>query len=191
MPNYCGNDVSIMFKSATDYNKFIVLMGVEDSTDPYLHYDSEKKGYGFFDRVVPTPQEKLNTEGWYDWRVSNWGTKWNPIVHNFNTNDDGLTIELSMDTAWAPPKEFFITFSEMFPSAEITLIYLEEGMAFCGRAFISEGMCSDLYINEIPTAMYVKAGATLNDKGEIDWDIDQEYDLWSVIHDEVEFMEFI
>lgn len=191
MPNYCGNDIHIMFTDPREYDKFITKMGVQDSTSPYLEYEAEKKGYGFFDRLVPTPAQKLKGDGWYEWRIEHWGTKWNPMVHHFNTNDDGLTIELSMDTAWAPPKEFFVTFSEMFPSAEITLVYLEEGMNFGGRAFISRGMCSDIYLNDIPVEMYVAAGATLNADGEVDWEVDQDYDLWSIMSDEVEFMKFV
>lgn len=191
MPNWCGNEVTIVFDEQSDYDKFITQMDIEDTTDHYLSSHSEDKGYGFFDRLVPTPQDKLDDGGWYDWRVSNWGTKWNPNIQMFLTDDEGLSIQVVMDTAWAPPIEFFKTFTLLFPSAKVQLNYVEEGMQFCGRAYFEDGGVDDKYINEIPTEMYVKAGATLNSEGDIDWDADQDYDLWEIVNNEDQFVEFV
>lgn len=191
MPNWCENEVEITFESKAEYDKFITQAGVEESTSPYLDYDNEKNGYGFFDRFVPTPSEMLVGEGWWSWRIDNWGTKWNPNFHVFETDDDALKITLGMSTAWAPPIPFFTTFTELFPSADVQLNYLEEGMSFCGRAHLAEGVCSDAYINDIPTEMYVKAGATLSSEGNIDWDEEQEYNLWEIINNEDQFNEFV
>lgn len=190
MPNYCSNEVTIVFNEQADYDKFIAQMGIDESTDPYLSYNASDNGYGFFDRLVPTPEDKLE-DGWYDWRVEHWGTKWNPNVHHFMTDDAGKSIELGMETAWAPPIEFFTTFTELFPSAEVQLNYLEEGMGFCGRAYMAEGMCSDDYINEIPAEMYKEAGATLTPEGEVDWENENlDYNLWDVINDEDKFNQY-
>ena len=191
MPNWCENEVEITFESKAEYDKFITQAGVEENTSPYLDYDNEKNGYGFFDRFVPTPSEMLIGEGWWWWRIDNWGTKWNPEFHMFETDDDALKITLGMSTAWSSPKEFFTTFTTLFPSAKVQLNYLEEGMGFCGRAYLSEGTCNEAYINDIPTEMYVKAGATLNSEGNIDWDEEQSYCLWEIINDEDQFNEFI
>jgi hypothetical protein len=67
---------------------------------------------------------------------------------------------------------------------------LEEGMAFCGKAKFSNGEVEDRYINEIPKEMYVEAGAVTNRKGEIDWDSDQNYNLWEVIDSEEAFEKY-
>jgi hypothetical protein len=187
MPNWCENEVEITFESKTEYDKFITQAGIEESTSPYLEYNNEEKGYGFFDRFVPTPPEMLEGEGWWDWRINNWGTKWNPNFGMFETDDDALKISLGMSTAWAPPIEFFTTFTEFFPSAIVKLAYLEEGMGFCGKAEFYQGSVEDNYVNNIPTAMYVAAGATLNSDGEVDWDEDQNYNLWEIINNEDEF----
>lgn len=188
MPNWCENEVEITFESKDEYDKFIEQAGIQDSTDPYLSYNNEEQGYGFFDRFVPTPPEMLGDEGgWYDWRYENWGTKWNPNFNRFETDDDTRTITMDMSTAWAPPMGFFTAFTELFPSASVRLNYLEEGMGFCGRAEFYQGSVEDNYVNEIPTAMYVAAGATLNSDGEIDWDEDQNYNLWEIINNEDEF----
>ena len=182
MPNYCSNEVTIVFNEQADYDKFIAQMGIDESTDPYLSYNNEEQGYGFFDRFVPTPPEMLGDEGgWYDWRYENWGTKWNPNFNRFETDDDTRTITMDMSTAWAPPMEFFTTFSGLFSSALIDVLYLEEGMQFCGKAEFFQGFASDFYINEIPTAMYVEAGAVLDKEGNIDWEASDSYDLWEVL----------
>jgi hypothetical protein len=189
MPNWCENEVEITFESKAEYDKFITQAGVEESTSPYLEYDNEEKGYGFFDRFVPTPPEMLEdgSEGWWGWRISNWGTKWNPNFNVFETNDDALQIKMGMSTAWAPPVEFFTTFTELFPSALVKTTYLEEGMGFCGRAEFYQGSVEDDYVDQIPTSMYVAAGVKLDENGELDWDNTDDYNLWEVINDEEKF----
>jgi len=189
MPNWCENEVEITFETKAEYDKFITQAGVEESTSPYLEYDNEKNGYGFFDRFIPTPSEALEgeSEGWWSWRISNWGTKWNPNFNVFETNDDALQIKMGMSTAWAPPVEFFTAFTELFPSALVKTTYLEEGMGFCGRAEFYQGSVEDDYVDQIPTSMYVAAGVKLDENGELDWDNTDDYNLWEVINDEEKF----
>lgn len=183
MPNWCSNEVVIQFDSQDEYDKFIEQAGIQESTDPYLSYNNEEQGYGFFDRFVPTPPEMLGDEGgWYDWRYENWGTKWNPNFNRFETDDEGRVIVMDMSTAWAPPREFFIAFSQLFPSATIEVMYLEEGMAFCGKGEFYQGCEIDSYINQIPTEMYVEAGAVLDANGDIDWEASDSINLWEVMH---------
>lgn len=191
MPNWCTNDVSITFASKTEYDNFVAIAGVEKGTDAYLEYEAEEKGYGFFDKFMPTPPEMLEGQSWWDWRITNWGTKWNPNVCSFDLNPKDMSVTLSIDTAWAPPKEFFIFFTQLFISAMVKMTYLEEGMGFCGKALFANGLeVYDNYINDIPVEMYVAAGATLNEEGNIDWDAEQYYNLWEVIDNPEEFDKF-
>jgi hypothetical protein len=190
MPNWCENEVEITFESKAEYDKFITQAGIEDSTDPYLAYNNEEKGYGFFDRFVPTPPELLEGGGWWEWRISNWGTKWNPNFNMFETDDYDLRISMSMSTAWAPPMEFFTTFTEFFSSAIVKVTYLEESMGFCGRAEFYQGSADDQYMNEIPTAMYVEAGVKLDKDGDLDWDNTDDYNLWEIVNNEEQFTKF-
>lgn len=47
-------------------------------------------------------------DDWYNWRVSNWGTKWTGDVANTERFHDNLLI-VTYDTAWAPPTGIFTT----------------------------------------------------------------------------------
>lgn len=47
-------------------------------------------------------------DDWYNWRVSNWGTKWTGDVANTEHFHDNLLI-VTYDTAWAPPTGIFTT----------------------------------------------------------------------------------
>jgi hypothetical protein len=70
--------------------------------------------------------EKYGFKDWYDWCVSNWGTKWNSYSNT--VNDDCVSFE----TAWAPPLPVIIELAEK-TGKDWTLLYSEPGMDFCGK----------------------------------------------------------
>lgn len=183
MPNWCENEVTITFTDTTEQEQFVKQVGDVQS---YISWDSTEQ---LFDVFIPTPPELLEGEGWWEWRIQNWGTKWNPKVNDFRVEDN--LVFLRMDTAWAPPREFFVTLNEMFPSTIIELSYLEEGMAFCGKSRIQNGTEYDRYINEIPTEMYVEVGYKMDDEGNIDWENSEDTTtLWDVIEDDNRFNKY-
>tara|TARA_R110002012_G_C11341918_1_gene578440 strand:- start:46 stop:501 length:456 start_codon:yes stop_codon:yes gene_type:complete len=47
------------------------------------------------------------SESWYDWRLQNWGTKWNS--YEFELYDESKSdLQVRFLTAWSPPHEIFI-----------------------------------------------------------------------------------
>jgi hypothetical protein len=181
MPNWCDTEVKITFGNETDYKNFLTQA---DATDNIDHVYSDK--YEMFDKFITTPADLLAGEGWWQWRIDNWGTKWNPSVRDFERLDTENKVVLSLDTAWAPPIEFFDKFSQLYPTANIQIIYYEPGMNFCGRAVIQNGKVSDRYINDISPDMQVAAGAVLDENGNIDWD-HSDMCMWDLIADEEKF----
>jgi hypothetical protein len=179
MPNWCENEVEITFSDRAEYERFAEIMG-----DPE-HYIGWEPKDEMFDKFIPTPSEALGTSDWWAWRIENWGTKWNPQIEEFRLEDTGAFFR--MNTAWAPPRDFFRTFSKMFPSATIELSYLEEGMSFCGKATFTNGDEHERYINNIPIEMYVAVGYQLDEDGDIDWDSDNTATLWSILEDDDKF----
>lgn len=189
MPNYCEVDVVITFNNQQEYAEFVRIADIEETTDPYLGFASDERGYGLFDRFVPTPEEMLGNEDWWGWRLNNWGTKWNPVIHQFS-HGDGQVV-LVMNTAWSPPKEFFETFHNMFPSTVIKMDYLEEGMNYCGKCEISDGDVYDRYINQIPAQAYVELGAVLDKKGFVDWEKSEDIEsAWKILENEEMFQRY-
>lgn len=185
MPNWCENEVEITFADTAEQHKFLEQVG---DLDAYIGWGDDKPQ--LFDKFLPTPPELMEGEGWWAWRIGNWGTKWNPQIDDFR--DEGDVIVLRMNTAWSPPREFFRTFSTMFPSATIELAYLEEGMAFCGKSTFVQGEDIDeRYINNIPSAMYEAVGYKLDADGHIDWENSEDTtSLWNIIEDDDQFNKY-
>lgn len=127
-----------------------------------------------------------NFDNWYDWRIGNWGTKWDLAQDEISVSDvnklaDG-TYEFCVSgmTAWSPALELFTRISEQYPAVTITYRYIEEGMSFMGKAVIHNGIIDD-DCREITSADLLKAGAVLDEEGCVDWDKTDEYDLMSVL----------
>ena len=68
---------------------------------------------------------------WWDWRVQNWGTKWNSYDCEVIEIDDEQ-IEYRFSTAWSPPEGVIKKLREQYPDIEITAFYDEPGMEIAG-----------------------------------------------------------
>jgi hypothetical protein len=90
-------------------------------------------------------QEKANLErfgfgNWYDWRIANWGTKWNVGKDVDIDNLSECNITLSFATAWSPPIPVVEALSRKYPEIEVTLRYIETGCWFAGTVFGANGV---------------------------------------------------
>ena len=70
---------------------------------------------------------------WYNWRVQNWGTKWDISEKDIEWSDDHEDYaQFSFDTAWSPPEGIVSALREKFPELSISWFYDEPGMEFAG-----------------------------------------------------------
>lgn len=76
--------------------------------------------------------EKYGYCGWYNWRVSNWGTKWDACEGDWELNEGEFTAYF--DTAWGPPIGWLENVSAQFPELTFKMFFQEEGVGFAGRA---------------------------------------------------------
>ena len=62
---------------------------------------------------------------WYNWRVHNWGTKWD--CYDLSTDDCDLPngFEASFNTAWSPPEEICYAIREKFDGISVSWFYDE------------------------------------------------------------------
>ena len=126
MPNWCNNSIDI--NGPTDKIKDLFeRAGQEDS--------------GLLHAMVPMPAELVGTtspsEGvnWYDWRVQNWGTKWDVDLEGLDIHDNGdgtSVISGWFDSAWAPPVDAYNEFLANNEDCSISALYEEGGMDFAG-----------------------------------------------------------
>jgi len=123
MPNWCSNNVEFHNDDVAEVAKL----------EAHLKFlDSRKKGEsaeaGLFAYFVPRPPEE--EDSWYEWNVSNWGTKWEASIYSWTkVNDNSIT--MNFDTAWSPPTalyEFLAANTEWY----VTATYYEPGMSFVG-----------------------------------------------------------
>ena len=98
------------------------------------------------DTISPTPKKGSanykksqpiidGVDNWYDWRVKNWGTKWDvsDISHlEYYEEDNKAYIKGWYDTAWSPPLQCFDTFQKKHNDIYIKNLYFEGGCDFAG-----------------------------------------------------------
>ena len=128
MPNWCNNNIEI----TGPIDKIKALWDATQAEDG-----------GLLNAMVPMPVELKDTVkgsngdavNWYDWSVTNWGTKWDVELEGleYTDNDDGTaTISGYFDSAWAPPIEAYNRFLEANEDCSLTGSYYEMGCDFAG-----------------------------------------------------------
>ena len=82
---------------------------------------------------------------WYDWRCSNWGSKWAAdfSIYGYECDAAGTQYGFSggFTTAWSPASEAMEKLSELFPDATFILTFEEGGMDFHGVTAAKGGNC--------------------------------------------------
>ena len=103
MPNWCNNTINITGPKDKITNLF----------------EQTKKDNGLLQAMYPMPKELDDTtspapqegkpqplidgfDNWYDWRVHNWGSKWDVDIEGLELSDDGTRISGWFDSAWSP-----------------------------------------------------------------------------------------
>ena len=117
MPNWCSNTITIS--------------GEPEKIKEFVEFLEEKDGKEWFDFFRPTPEE-LKEEGWYQWNVDNWGTKWNSDAQDWSVDEDFSTVTFWFDSAWSPPVELYKYITEN-TDFSVEAEYCEEGVGFVGR----------------------------------------------------------
>lgn len=117
MPNWCSN--SLKLTATNDSNRKLLdeLEKQFNAMHPVI-----------FDIIKPTPLDLLDGQGWYDWRIKNWGTKWDATLLNAYRKKDTAT--LYFETAWSPPIEIYQALEEEGFKVEAT--YVEQGIQYAG-----------------------------------------------------------
>jgi hypothetical protein len=73
-----------------------------------------------------------------DWRLKNWGTKWDAYFIQKERRPGRLTYHFQ--TAWSPPLPVVAQLGRAFPSLAFELLYFERGCAFQGELKLAEGV---------------------------------------------------
>lgn len=137
MPNWCNNHISLSHADPKMIDKIVEnqdgILGAlipcpkelqDERTGSFGGPDSAEK-----DALRARLKAKYGFDGWYDWQVANWGTKWDLCEPNV-TRVDPNTVEIGADTAWSPPVAAYESLTEL--GFNVVAHYYEPGMCFAG-----------------------------------------------------------
>lgn len=85
------------FKNSSVYKK--AYPGCESLIDVGKKYVVQISKYGF--------------ANWYDWQVTNWGTKWNALDSQVKFSEESDTYEITFDTAYTAPKLIMAEYAKL------------------------------------------------------------------------------
>jgi len=115
MPNWCNNTVTLTHNDSSMIER--AKKALQTGT--------------LLDEFIPVPLEMLETEAWYGFRLSNWGTKWDVgLDQGAIFRDKEHELGFTFCSAWSPPTAAYEKLSDL--GFEIEATYYEPGMMFCG-----------------------------------------------------------
>jgi hypothetical protein len=93
---------------------------------------------------------KFSSNGWYDWNVREWGTKWDAgsVDTNDNTEDKAPYLTYSFETAWSIPEPVFTAMVRQHPT--LTFDFESEEEQGWGATYTSSDG-DDVDENGVPT----------------------------------------
>lgn len=121
MPNWCQNKLTVEHDDPAMIDRFV---------------QAYNKG-AVCNEFIPQPEDI--GDGWYDWRLANWKTKWDIGADEGTENEEryglkatvvGNEANCSFDSAWSPPIGLYNELTNL--GYKVHASYFEPGMAFCG-----------------------------------------------------------
>lgn len=149
MPNWVSNTISVTAESKTELDAFLEKAKGEqskirsegneefhfgafvhplDEDLPYYKGEIQEEKPEGWNEMTSAEQMahnlKFSGRGWYDWNVTNWGTKWD-ACDTYIGRDGDLEASISFQTAWGIPEPILKAIAEQHP--ELTFnIWAEE-----------------------------------------------------------------
>lgn len=136
MPNWCTNKLTITAKTVEE---LIVFIDENSSTEDGVLEPLK------FNQSVPSSLD----DDWHASNVLKWGTKWEAITEKNKWEKTGDTkYALNFDTAWAPPFNWMLTTSRIYPNIVFGITYYGEGVDFYGTTIMIDGVTEELDLTE-------------------------------------------
>ena len=146
MPNYCNNNIVITGPNSVIDKIEKIANGDKGDLLQYFYPMPKELNDTIAGPEPKTKKEKLEkrrlqveygASNWYDWRVENWGTKWD-IMEFYNITrkeigEDESEIWLGFDTAWAPALGAYEKFIDENSNCSLKAYYYEPGCDFMGE----------------------------------------------------------
>jgi Ferredoxin-like domain in Api92-like protein len=171
MPNWCQNTL-LMQGNVDEVQRLLDVVKASDTTlslrnilttpEPLVNATAPNRDQGSSEEFV----KLYGAADWYDWQVSNWGTKWDveatiyfdssTQTHGYSTHRDKeiRTVGMNFDSAWSPPTRAIAELARQFPNISIYHSYDESGCDFSGYNMYRNGACVDE--KEFPSLSHIR-----------------------------------
>ena len=161
MPNWCNNtmtishpDPAMVQKAADAWNSGAFLdtlipcpSELRETVKGWTNDEAEQKKN---DAQVAANMDKYGYATWWDYRVSEWGTKWDVGIEKYQDPIEvkGNSFTVYFSSAWSPPCAAYDKLKAM--GYEICAYYYESGCDFCGRWIDGQDDCYEVSRGNIP-----------------------------------------
>ena len=142
MPNHCHNRVTFysddttvilrlheIFKSDNIFTQFIPEPDWKTTPNEAGELPIQPEPDSMYPPKFP---DGTIDDRWYNWRLQNWGTKWDAYEVEIDDSELHYGFEVTFDTAWSPPEEICHAIKEQFDDLSVSWFYDEPGCEFAG-----------------------------------------------------------
>lgn len=165
MPNWCGNTLTISHDNpemitravkAFEEGRFLAeFIPVPEELNIVAGRVSDPNEQAKLEAQEKSNKEKYGYATWYDFCVSEWGTKWDVGDPQGIQSVDKFELIVYFDSAWSPPIQAYESLDNQ--GFRVYATYYEPGSAFAGiydeygdNCYNLSGMSSDEVRNELP-----------------------------------------
>ena len=142
MPNHCHNRVTFysddkpeliqklhkIFKSEEVFTQFVPEPDWATTPNEAGELSAKDPSEPMFPPKFP---DGTVDDRWYNWRLQNWGTKWDCYEVDIDDSELEYGFEVTFDTAWSPPEEICAAIKEQFDVC-VSWFFDEPGMEVAG-----------------------------------------------------------
>ena len=116
---------------------WVKAAGITTREELIRHLEKERPEYLEAAEQYKSNIDRYGFRDWYDWRIANWGTKWDVEANDIQVVDDNPGyLSLAFFTAWSPPEGIYDALLELIDENKLdvqaTWFYDEPGMQFAG-----------------------------------------------------------
>ena len=155
MPNWCSNTIVVSGNDLTKFREFLddgraLLSKISPTpqalTETMAGWNGDPEKQKKLEEKQASNLLRYGAKDWYDWNISNWGTKWDVDADIDDASSTDTEIIFSFKSAWAPPQRAISALAEKFPEVSIRHSYFEEGMCFVGvDEYEGGGITNEVY----------------------------------------------
>lgn len=115
MPNWCSNKLRLSHNNTSMIDRFCEAFEKNETCNEF----------------ITMPEGYKESGEWYEWRIANWGTKW-----DFGKDKGVLnrtkkcSVECNFLSAWSPPIGLYEMLDNM--GFRVSATFCEPGAAYCG-----------------------------------------------------------